>query len=103
MTKKIYKVYAQCVVRPRGKAITEITESEAHSLIMYAVNDMVDEGTINIETEDSDEFGRMLDEISSNAIEFFEENDFFECGDFIVLVSDDYPERRGSYGWTHEF
>lgn len=103
MEKKIYKVYAQCVLRPRGKAITEITEFEAQNLISDAVIDMINNEDIVIDAEDDDEFCSMLDEITTNAMEYFEENEFFMCGDFIVIVSEDFPTRSGSYGWTSEF
>ena len=100
---KIYKVYAQCVLKPKGKAVTEITEFEAQNLIMDAVIDMVNMDYFTIEGETDEEFCSELDALSCDAVEFFEENGYFECGDFIVITSEDYPVRSGSYGWTHEF
>ena len=102
--KKIYKVYAQCVIRPRGKAIVEITEQEARDLISEAIDEMLNMGGyFDIDCETDDELCVAYDAISGKAIEFFEEHEYFECGDFIVIASEDYPTRSGSYGWTDEF
>lgn len=34
------------------------------------------------------------------AEEFFEKNGFFECGDFIIERSEEYPSRSNGYGWS---
>lgn len=102
MTKaeRIYKVYAQCCRAVKG--ITEITLEDAHELIAETVYSMVDMGDIEIEGE-GDDFVSYYENIVDKAIKFFEENGFFECGDFIVKYSDEEPTRSGSYGWTKDF
>lgn len=99
---KIYKVYAQCV-RGIKKTIQEIDKVEAENLICDAVNDMVDMEDIDVEGETDEEVNANFENLYTKAIEYFEENEYFHCGDFAVIASDEMPERSGSYGWTKEF
>ena len=104
---KIYKVYAQCVIRPRGKAIIQITEAEARALIFEAVDDMLNMGGyFDFDYETDEEFEEAYNKLNDSAIAYFEENEFFMCGDFIITIEhddDSFPTRAGSYGWTHDF
>lgn len=101
---KIYKVYAQCV--KRVKAIEEITSQDVYNEIEQAVNDMVNNGDLVIyvdDEEDDNEYSEKFGELVAKAQHFFESNKYFECGDFIIKVSEEYPERANSYGWTKDF
>lgn len=98
---KIYKVYAKCVRVAKG--IKEITLDEAKELIQETVNEMLNNGdlNINLENEDDDnEFSEKFGELLDKAEEFFNKNGFFECGDFIIERSEEYPTRSNCYGWS---
>ena len=100
---KIYKVYAQCC---RGvKGITEIDLPKAKDLIIETVFDMLNNNdiSINVDYDDDEAVNKAYDELLDKALEYFEENDYFFCGDFEVIRSDEEPTRAGSYGWTREF
>ena len=97
----IYKVYAKCVRVAKG--IKEITLDEAKELIQETVNEMLNNGdlNINLENEDNDnEFSEKFGELLDKAEEFFNEKGFFECGDFIIERSEEYPSRSNCYGWS---
>ena len=96
---KIYKVYAKCVRVAEG--IKEITLDEAKELIQETVSEMLNNGDldINLENEDDDnELSEKLGNLLDKAEEFFEKNGFFECGDFIIEYSEEYPTRGNCYG-----
>lgn len=97
----IYKVYAKCVRVAKG--IKEITLDEAKELIEETVSEMLNNGDLNINAENEDddnEFSEKFWKLLDKAEEFFNENGFFECGDFIIERSEEYPSRSNGYGWS---
>lgn len=86
---RYYKVYAECVRKPLGGGVNEISKDEALALI-----------------SDSLEFNseqHMVDDIEyayAYAMEVVEGGDIFECGDFAIMKSDTIPERGNRYDFT---
>lgn len=102
---KIYKIYAQNVTRPRGKAIIEIDKEEAESLICEAVDDMINCGDIQADFDEDasdDVISAFYEKIYSDAQAHFDKYEHFDCGDFCVMVTDD-PQRPNMAGYTTEF
>ena len=99
---KIYKIYAQCV-RGIKKTIQEIDKKEAEDLIIETVNIMVDMEDIYIDGETDDEINAAYEKLYDKAIKYFEEESFFQCGDYALVRDEEEPSRWGSYGWTREF
>lgn len=89
--KKYYRVYSMCCksVHP----IMEIDELEALSYIIGAVNDYYD----YIDIPD-DEIGAFFDKQYDKALLFFDQNEFFECGDYCIYYQDEMPTRWNVYG-----
>lgn len=98
----IYKIYAKCCTNP--EPIKEIDKEEAHDLIKEDIEIKIFNGDINIEGEDDETVNKQCNDIKDKAIEFFEENGYFECGDFEVVITDN-PERPnicGDMAWLFE-
>lgn len=91
--KKIYKVYANCVIK--AKPVTEIRYEEALALIDEAVTDGLNNGDISIDEED---FDAAYDEFIERAYDFFRENGYFDCGDFRIVYSEEEPSRPNGCG-----
>lgn len=95
---KIYKIYAKCCTNP--KPIKEIDMEEAQDLIKEEIELMIMNGNIKITGNDDLEVNKKCNEIKDKAIAFFEENKYFECGDFEVSITDE-PERANMYGFMN--
>lgn len=102
--KKYYKVYANCCIVPR--AIKEIDKEDAKRYVLEAVDQYVDnQGFSDLEPfhdidwdeDDNDAVNAAFEKVYDKASEYFEKNDFYECGDFIIVYTDEYPSRGGSY------
>ena len=94
----IYKVYAQCATA--FKPITEITLDDAHSYICDATAYIIESYPHLLpDTDDDAEINAAYEKLYDRAITAFEEYGFFDCGDFQVTMSDEYPTRSGSYGY----
>lgn len=84
---KIYKVYAKCVRVAKG--IKEITLDEAKELIQETVNEMLNNGdlNINLENEDNDnEFSEKFGELLDKAEEFLTKKDSLNVGISLLNV-----------------
>lgn len=92
---KYYKVYAKNVNVPKGKAITEVTQSQAESLVCDAVDDMVDCGILEL-----DDFEKYAEYIYDIAIAKFTVNGNFGCGDYSIVISEDTPNRPNICRYT---
>lgn len=92
---KYYKVYAKNVNVPKGKAITEVTQSQAESLVCDAVDDMIDCGIIEI-----DDSGKYIEYIYDIAIAKFIKNGQFDCGDYRIVISEEAPNRPNICSYT---
>lgn len=91
---KIYKIYAQCAINPHP--ITEITEQQADAEIRNTINEYVDEEispSLYDELVSEDNFdidSNILDITISNLIyEFWETNNFLDCGDYMIKKTDE--------------
>lgn len=90
---KIYKVYAKCV--RTSKPVTEISYEEAMALIDEAVVDKIANDENNIDIED---FEAAYIELSERAEKFFKENEYFDCGDYRIVFSEEEPSRPNGCG-----
>lgn len=79
---RYWKVYAQCIRKPVGTYVSEISKDKAYELIVNSVVETVGECDM------------------TKAIDFFETYDIFECGDFAVIRSEKFPFNSAIYGFT---
>lgn len=102
---KYYRVYAQCVRRPRGMAIEKIdrktAEDEIFSTIFEYDGTLTQELNEALEEDDQQRIEKEHNRLYEKAIEFFEEKGTWGCGDYqIQMVEDDEdsPSRPNSCG-----
>lgn len=102
--KKYYKCYSNCCIAPI--AIKEIDEEDAKRYIIETVNQYIDDhgfddlepfNGIDWDDCDDDALSSVWEKVYDKAIEYFEENEYYECDDFIILYTDEYPSRGDSY------
>ena len=92
----IYKIYANCATVPNP--IKEIDTNEANDLIRNAVNEMLDNGVIEFPAgTDDEQINEHIEMLAVKAVNFFEENGYYDCGDFKVEKTDN-PTRPNSCG-----
>lgn len=95
---EIYKIYAKCCTRPRGKAIIRIDIKEAENLIQESIYEMINNEMLKIKDGSEEEINDQYSALYDKAVNFFKENGYFECGDFAVTITEE-PERANMYGF----
>lgn len=104
---KIYKVWAQCCRRPKGKGIEEISEDESDNLICETVDCLCDMGDIYFDVdaleEKGIEIGEYIAKYYDEALKQFENDGVFGCGDFLIMKSYEMPHRPCGADFSKEF
>ena len=107
---KIYKVWAQCCRRPKGKGIEEVNEETARNLINEAVDDMFNNGDIDFNEEEWEkaqeegiEYWEYTAKYYDEALKQFENDGVFGCGDFLIMKSYEMPDRPNIADYSKEF
>lgn len=93
----LWKVYAQNVRVPKGKAISEITEKELSECIDKEYYSWLENTNIDYPENDSD-FDSVFDAFNMIAKAKFERCGVLGFGDYIVIDSEDYPDRPNMAG-----
>lgn len=98
----IYKIYAKCATVPNP--IKEIDAGEVRDLIQDAVNDMINNEAIEIQDGTDEQINQQIEHLVDKSMNFFEENGYFECGDFKVEKTDNptRPNSCGYMGWLFD-
>lgn len=102
--KKYWKVYSNAC--RMLKRTSEITESEALTLITEATDSSIERGTFDIGLtgeETYEEYTALIEKAYDLAINYFNENNEFECGDFVVTYSEDAPDSANGYDHTSDY
>lgn len=71
---------------------------EAENLIQETIYEMINNEMITIKDGSEEEINDQYSTLYDKAVEFFKENGYFECGDFVVRITEE-PERANMYGF----
>lgn len=103
----IWKVYAQNVIRPKGKAIIKInSDREFEEELETAVIDFLDVFDYSsFENSEGDFLDEIFDDIHNAVFELFEEHwNKYECldmGDYMLIEKDEMPSRPNNCGCSN--
>lgn len=88
---KLFKVYGQNCVAPHP--YKEIFEEDLEEHFNKIVDDALDCGIIEFTDDDADNDRKMSD--AYDKVEaYFEENDYLNCGDYMIVRAEDLSEVR---------
>lgn len=99
---KIYRVFAQCVNKVPGTAITELTNEDLNNEITEATNEYFNQNDMSFLLDEDgeisdDNFDKAWNAISELFTELWDKNRFLNLGDYYVTESEERPE-RGNMG-----
>lgn len=94
---RFYKVYSQCVIRPKGKAVIEINSAGVYDAIDDLFRFHLDNGDIELDESNWDE---VYWHVTSRYLDLLNESRYLDCGDYRIVISEDLPSRQGSCGFS---
>lgn len=88
----IYKVWARCCVRPKGKRIERVWDDDLKDAIFKVMDVAVEEGTIDYFTEEGEMDDEKYSSYFEKAEQYFAETGCIGVGDYEIVRAYDAAE-----------